>query len=60
MTNSNDQGKPLRKLIDIPAPILNDLKSLAMQANKNLKTYIQDVLVEIAESNRKQTSRSQE
>ena len=50
MNNTNDstteESKHLRKLIDIPESILDDLKKLASQSDTNLKTYIQDILVE--------------
>jgi len=35
----------MKKLIDIPDEILTDLKILAAKANKDLKNYIQDLLV---------------
>lgn len=36
----------MRKLIDIPDNIVKDLKILAIQADKDLKNYIQDLLIE--------------
>lgn len=36
----------MRKNIDIPDEILKDLKILAVMADKDLKNYIQDLLVE--------------
>jgi hypothetical protein len=36
----------MRKNIDIDDSILTDLKVIAVKANKDLKTYIQDLLVE--------------
>ena len=38
----------MRKLIDIPDEIVQDLKILAVKQNKDLKNYIQDVLIAIA------------
>ena len=34
----------MRKIIDIPEGILQDLKILAVKANKDLKNFIQDEL----------------
>ena len=45
--------EPLSKLIDIPGDIVQDLKILAVKANKDLKNYIQDELVKIVEASRK-------
>ncbi len=36
----------MKKLIDIPKDIEQDLKILAVKANKDLKNYIQDLLVD--------------
>jgi len=36
----------MRKLIDIPQEILQDLKIMAIKSEKDLKNYIQDVLSE--------------
>ena len=41
------------KLITIPPEIIQDLKILAVKANKDLKNYIQDELVKIVEASRK-------
>jgi macrodomain Ter protein organizer (MatP/YcbG family) len=38
--------KTKKKLIDIPEEILQDLQILAVKAKKDLKNYIQDLLVE--------------
>ena len=35
----------MRKLIDIPEEITKDLKILAVKADKDLKNYIQDLLI---------------
>jgi len=48
-----EQPKYLKKLIDIPQDIVKDLKKLAVDADKSLKTYIQDTLVEVVEKHRK-------
>lgn len=39
--------KAMRKNIDIPDEILQDLKILAVKENKDLKNFIQDKLLEI-------------
>jgi hypothetical protein len=36
----------MRKLIDIPADVVKPLKKLAVDADKPLKNYIQDLLAE--------------
>lgn len=36
----------MRKLIDIPEEIIEPLKIKAVKANKDLKNYIQDLLIE--------------
>ena len=36
----------MRKLIDIPEEIVKPLKILAIEADKDLKNYIQDLLIE--------------
>jgi len=41
------------KLITIPDDIVQDLKILAVKADKDLKNYIQDQLTEIVEKARK-------
>lgn len=42
----------MRKLIDLPEDIAKDLKILAVMADKDLKNYIQDILIEHAKKNR--------
>jgi len=37
----------MRKLIDIPTEILQELKILAVKENKDLKNFIQDKLIEL-------------
>jgi len=41
----------MKKNIDIPDEIVQDLKILAVKANKDLKNFIQDVLISIVKSN---------
>lgn len=36
----------MRKIIDIPDEIVKDLKILAVKADKDLKNYIQDLLIQ--------------
>ena len=36
----------MRKLIDMPEEIVKPLKILAIQADKDLKNYIQDLLID--------------
>lgn len=52
MIKTPDKSKDLKKLIDIPHDIIKDLKKLAVDADKSLKSYIQDILVEIVEKHR--------
>lgn len=40
------QYEVMRKLIDIPEEILEDLQIKAVKAKKDLKNYIQDLLIE--------------
>ncbi|WP_431129685.1 hypothetical protein [Flagellimonas flava] len=42
----------MRKLIDIPEEIVKDLKILAIQNDKDLKNYIQDLLVQHVEDSK--------
>jgi len=48
-----DKTQYLRKLIDIPKPVLNELKKLAIDADKSLKSYIEDLLINEVEKSRK-------
>jgi uncharacterized protein YicC (UPF0701 family) len=41
----------MRKLIDIPDEVLQDLKILAVKEGKDLKNFIQDKLIEISKEN---------
>lgn len=43
----------MRKNIDIPDEIVKDLKKMAVDADKDLKNYIQDLLVEHVKKNKK-------
>lgn len=43
----------MKKLIDIPDGIIKDLKKLAVDADKDLKTFIQDHLVELVKKSKK-------
>ncbi len=52
MTKPTEKSKDLKKLIDIPYDIVKDLKKLAVDADKSLKSYIQDTLVEVVEKHR--------
>ena len=52
MKNTAEKPQYLRKLIDIPKPILIDLKKQAIDSDKSLKSYIQDILVTEVERRR--------
>jgi hypothetical protein len=43
----------MRKLIDIPDELVKDLRILAAHADKDVKNYIQDLLVEHIKKNKK-------
>lgn len=43
----------MKKLIDIPEEIVQDLKILAVKQNKDLKNFIQDELVKLVKKNNK-------
>jgi hypothetical protein len=53
MSKTHEEPKHLKKLIDIPNDIVKDLKKLAVDADKSLKTYIQDILVDVVEKHRR-------
>jgi hypothetical protein len=40
----------MKKLIDIPDEIVQDLKILAVRQDKDLKNYIQDLLVKVVKN----------
>lgn len=42
----------MRKLIDLPEDIAKDLRVLAAIADKDLKNYIQEILIEHAKKNK--------
>lgn len=42
----------MKKIIDIPENILQELKILAVKENKPLKTYIEAQLIKIVEADR--------
>jgi len=52
MEKPNDKSLYLRKLIDIPKPIVKELKKLALESDKSLKQYIQDIIVSEVEKSR--------
>lgn len=43
----------VKKLIDIPDPVVKDLKKLAVDSERDLKNYIQDLLVHHVEQSKK-------
>lgn len=44
----NKNTQTMRKLIDIPEDCVKPLKILAIQEDKDLKNYIQDLLISLA------------
>jgi hypothetical protein len=44
----------MKKLIDIPEEIVKDLKKMAIDADKDLKNFIQDHLVSIVRGQKKE------
>ena len=44
----------MKKLIDIPQEIVQDLKILAIKQNKDLKNFIQDELVSLVRGEKKE------
>lgn len=60
MNTTTEEAKHLRKLIDIPESILDDLKKLASDSQTNLKTYIQDILVETVNNYRNNSQREKQ
>jgi hypothetical protein len=44
----------MKKLIDIPNEIVQDLKILAIKQNKDLKNFIQDELVSLVRGEKKE------
>ena len=47
------ENKTMKKLIDIPEEIIQDLKILAVKENKDLKNFIQDKLIDLVCEGRK-------
>ena len=45
----------MKKIIDIPDEIVQDLKILAVKKNKDLKNFIQDELVKLVEDSKNKT-----
>jgi hypothetical protein len=43
----------MKKIIDIPDEIVQDLKILAVKKNKDLKNFIQDELVKLVKDSKK-------
>lgn len=48
----------MKKLIDIPEEILQDLKILAVKENKDLKNFIQDKLIDLVSEGRKKNKKA--
>ena len=48
------KGKTMRKNIDIPDEIVKDLKKMAIDADKDLKNFIQDHLVLLVRGQKKE------
>jgi len=44
----------MRKLIDIPEEIVKDLKKMAIDADKDLKNFIQDYLILLVRGEKKE------
>lgn len=52
------KGKTMRKNIDIPDEIVKDLKKMAIDADKDLKNFIQDHLVSLVREEKKEQKTS--
>lgn len=48
----------MKKLIDIPEEIVKDLKKMAIDADKDLKNFIQDHLVSLVREEKKEQKTS--
>lgn len=48
----------MKKLIDIPEEIVKDLKKMAIDADKDLKNFIQDHLVSLVRGQKKEQKTS--
>ncbi len=58
MKKLSEKPRYLRKLIDIPGHVLADLKKLAIDEDKSLKSYIQDILIKEVERSRDMIDRN--
>lgn len=45
MNKEQRKAEFLRKLIDLPRPIVSDLQKLARESDKSLKSYIEELVV---------------
>ena len=52
MNYENSHINIMKKIIDIPDEIVQDLKILAVKKNKDLKNFIQDELVKLVEDSK--------
>lgn len=52
------EKKTMKKLIDIPEEIVQDLKILAVKENKDLKNFIQDKLIDLVSEGRKKNKKA--
>lgn len=52
------KGKIMRKNIDIPNEIVKDLKKMAIDADKDLKNFIQDHLILLVRGEKKEQKTS--
>jgi hypothetical protein len=43
----------MKKLVDIPQELIKDLKILAAHADKDVKNYLQDLIIEHIKKNKK-------
>jgi hypothetical protein len=43
----------MRKLIDLPDDIVKELKKMAIDADKDLKNFIQDILIDLVRAGKK-------
>ncbi len=56
--STNQMVKKMRKNIDIPEEIVKDLKKMAIDADKDLKNFIQDHLVFLVRGDKKEQKTS--
>ena len=45
MEDISARAPSVRKLIDLPKSIIRDLKILALESDKSLKSYLQDLII---------------